>query len=77
MTSAAFQSAFQTHQHSVYGFDWRMTGSAEIAEDIAQDCFLLLLESPRRFDAKRGALRVWLLGVARNLILKRWRAEGR
>lgn len=77
MTSAEFQSAFNIHQHSVYGFAWRMTGSAQIAEDVAQDCFLLLLESPHRFDPQRGTLRVWLLGVARNLILKRWRSEGR
>src|SRR5262249_28735126 len=58
-------------------FAWRMTGSAPAAEDIAQDVFLLLLRQPDRFDPARGPLRSFLLGVARNLALKRWRDENR
>src|SRR5436189_3732839 len=54
-----------------------MTGSAAAAEDIAQDVFLLLLRQPDRFDPARGPLRSFLLGVARNLALKRWRDENR
>ena len=77
MTNAEFQSIFENNQHAVYGFAWRMTGSPETAEDIAQDCFLWLLKSPEGYDAARGPIRAWLLGIARNLILKRWRAEGR
>ena len=77
MTSADFQSIFEANKDAVYGFAWRMTGSPETAEDIAQDCFLQLLKSPGHYDGARGPVRAWLLGVARNLILKRWRAEGR
>lgn len=77
MTSAEFESIFEANRHAVYGFAWRMTGSTETAEDIAQDCFLQLLKSPRHYDVRRGPIRAWLLGVARNLILKRWRADGR
>lgn len=77
MTNAEFESIFEANSDAVYRFAWRMTGSTEVAEDIAQDCFLQLLKSPRHYDARRGAIRPWLLGVARNLILKRWRAEGR
>ena len=77
VTTAEFQSIFEANRNAIYGFAWRMTGSAETAEDIAQDCFLQLLQSPGRYDRVRGPIRPWLLGVARNLILKRWRAEGR
>lgn len=77
MTSADFQLIFEANKDAVYGFAWRMTGSPETAEGIAQDCFLQLLKSPGRYDGTRGAIRPWLFGVARNLILKRWRAEGR
>jgi RNA polymerase sigma-70 factor (ECF subfamily) len=76
MTGAEFQSIFEANRNAVYGFAWRMTGSTEAAEDIAQDCFLQLLKSPRHYDSSRGPIRGWLLGIARNLILKRWRAEG-
>ncbi len=77
MTTAELQSIFEGNRDAVYGFAWRMTGSPEAAEDIAQDCFLQLLKSPGHYDGTRGPIRAWLLGVARNLILKRWRAEGR
>jgi RNA polymerase sigma-70 factor, ECF subfamily len=52
-----------------------MMGSAAAAEDIAQDVFLSLLRHPRRFDPNRGNLRPFLLGITRNLVLKRWRDE--
>ncbi|HSB17988.1 MAG TPA: RNA polymerase sigma factor [Bryobacteraceae bacterium] len=77
MTTAELQSVFEGNRDAVFGFAWRMTGSPETAEDIAQDCFLQLLKSPGHYDGMRGPIRPWLLGVARNLILKRWREEGR
>jgi RNA polymerase sigma factor (sigma-70 family) len=77
MKPAEFESIFEAHQDAVFGFAWRMSGSPAVAEDIAQDCFLSLLEAPHRFDPAKGGVRAWLLGAARNLLLKRWRAEGR
>ena len=77
MTTTEFQSIFEANRDAVYGFAWRMTGSAATAEDVAQDCFLQLLKSPRQYDRTRGPIRAWLLGVTRNLVLKRWRTEGR
>jgi len=44
---------------------------------IAQDCFVELLRHPDRFESARGSLRPFLLGVARNLLLRRWRTEQR
>lgn len=75
--NAEFESIFEANKDAVFAFVWRMTGSPEVAEDIAQDCFLLLLKSPREFTQSGARVRAWLLGVARNLLLKRWRAEGR
>jgi len=54
-----------------------MTSSPAVAEDIAQDVFLSLFRLPHRFDPSRGSMRAFLLGVARNLALKRWRDEAR
>ena len=77
MTEPEFQAAFTDHQQTVYRFAWRMTNSAAAAEDIAQDVFLSLLRQPDRYDSRRGALRGYLLGVTRNLTLKKWRDEHR
>jgi RNA polymerase sigma-70 factor, ECF subfamily len=77
VTDAEFQAAFDAHKDAVYRFAWRMSGSAAAAEDITQDVFVSLLRHPRRFDPARGTLRAFLLGIARNLALKHWRAEHR
>jgi RNA polymerase sigma-70 factor (ECF subfamily) len=75
MTDADFGDAFQRHKDVVYRFAYRMTGSADAAEDMVQECFLTLWRKPQAYDAQRGALRAFLLGIARNLALKRWRDE--
>ena len=75
MTDNEFEAAFEEHKDAVYRFAWRMMNSASAAEDIAQDVFLSLLRLPGRFDPSRGRLRSFLLGITRNLVLKRWRDE--
>ena len=77
MTDAEFRTVFVQNQDAVYRFAWRMSGSVAVAEDIAQEVFLSLLRQPGRFDPARGPLRPFLLAVARNLTLKRWRDEHR
>jgi RNA polymerase sigma-70 factor (ECF subfamily) len=77
MTGAEYRSAFHEHKDAIYRFAWRMTGSPGISEDIVQDVFLTLLRQPARFDRQRGQLRPFLLGIARNIALKRWREEHR
>ena len=77
MTGTEFRSAFHEHKDAVYRFAWRMTSSPGAADDIVQDVFLSLLRHPARFDDARGQLRSFLLGIARNLALKRWREENR
>jgi RNA polymerase sigma-70 factor (ECF subfamily) len=73
VTDDEFRAAFDQHKDAIYRFAWRMTGASDAADDIAQDVFLVLWRQPDRFDPARGALRAYLLGVARNLLRKRWR----
>jgi RNA polymerase sigma-70 factor (ECF subfamily) len=77
MTDAQFRAAFHRHKDGIYRFAWRMTGSPEAAEDIAQETFLTLLRQPDLYDPSRGELRALLFGIARNLALKLWRREHR
>jgi len=77
MTDRDFRRAFNEHKDAVYAFALRMTGSAEVAEDAAQDCFVQLLRNSARFDPARGSLRAYLLGVTRNLVFRHWREESR
>jgi|SRR5581483_6998517 len=75
MTDAEFRDAFQRHKHVVHRFVYRMTGSGSIAEDIVQECFLAFWRKPEAYDANRGGQQAYLLGIARKMVLKRWRKE--
>ncbi len=54
-----------------------MTGSGSAADDVTQDCFVALLRGQHAYESRRGSLRSFLIGMARNVILKRWRTESR
>jgi len=73
VTDPDFRAAFYAHKDVLYRFVYRMTGSANGAEDIVQECFLALWRKPGAYDPNRGTLRAFLLGTARNLVLKQWR----
>jgi RNA polymerase sigma-70 factor (ECF subfamily) len=75
MNDARFQAAFRGNKDVLYRFVYRMTGSRTVAEDIVQECFLALWRRPAAYDPRRGSLRSFLVGVARNLVLKSWRGE--
>ncbi len=75
MTDPEFRDAFHMHKDVLYRFAYRMTGSRSLAEDVVQECYLALWRRPGAYDPLRGAVRAFLLGIARNLILKRWRDE--
>jgi RNA polymerase sigma factor (sigma-70 family) len=48
----------------------------EGAEDLTQETFLVLLSSIDRFDPRRGPLRLFLFGIARN-VRRVWERKGR
>ena len=70
------EEAFETYHRAIFGFVYRRTQCTETAEDITQECFLVLLGAPARFDKTRGSLKTYLFAIARNLTLKAWR-DGR
>jgi RNA polymerase sigma-70 factor (ECF subfamily) len=67
----AFMTIYRAHQGPVYRFALRMSGSPAAAEDVTQEVFLALLGERDGYDERRGALRSYLYGVARNQLLKR------
>lgn len=66
---------FDQHHLPLLRFACRLTGSANDAEDIVQECFLGLLRPDCGYDSKRTPLRTYLFGVVRNQSLKRLRAR--
>lgn len=71
----ALAQLYRRRQPSVYRFALQMSGSKSIAEDVTQEVFLFLMRDGHVFDPARGAVSAFLLGVARNHVLRRLRVE--
>ncbi|CAN5212242.1 RNA polymerase sigma factor [soil metagenome] len=70
--AAAFARLVERHYDIVYRVAWRMTSGHADTEDIVQDAFMRLWNSPLQVRDAR-ALRGWLLRVASNLAIDRGR----
>lgn len=70
---AAFDVAFDRYRKGVWGFLLRMSGRAEVAEELLQDTFLRLAAHATRLRPDTN-LRAWLFTVAHNLFRshRRW-----
>jgi RNA polymerase sigma-70 factor, ECF subfamily len=66
----AFLQFYRRHQGAVFRFALQMSGKTEIAEEVTQDVFMVVMRSPKQFDAKRGSAASYLYGIARNLVLR-------
>ncbi len=73
----AFVALYRRRQGSVYRFALRMCGSEAIAEDVTQEVFMVLMREAEKFDARRAQLTTWLMGIARNQVLKHLERERR
>jgi RNA polymerase sigma-70 factor (ECF subfamily) len=72
---AAFLAFYRRYQGPVYRFALQMSGQAEIAEEVTQDVFMVVMGSARKYDPARGSIAAYLYGVARNFVLRRLEQE--
>ena len=63
---AAFEVFYDRHGGPAYSLAYRILGDRQLAEDVVQDAFLSIWRSTARYDAARGSVRAWTLGVVRN-----------
>lgn len=75
--AAALGPLYQRYRTPVYRFALLWSGQAAVAADVTQDVFLHLLSHAEDFDAARGPLQPWLLGIARNFVHRRTGADAR
>ncbi len=64
--SRAFAVVYDRHCGSAFSLAYRMCGTRAAAEDVVQEAFLSLWRSGGRYDARRGSVRTWLLGITHN-----------
>jgi RNA polymerase sigma factor (sigma-70 family) len=70
-----FPSAYADHVGQVYGFFAYRGRSREEAEDLTQLTFERALRAWGRYDARKAQVGTWLLAIARNLLIDRYRSE--
>jgi RNA polymerase sigma-70 factor (ECF subfamily) len=75
--ASALTPLYQRHRGAVYRFALLWSGTASIAADVTQDVFVHLLGHADDYDAGRGALLPWLLGITRNFVHKRAGVDAR
>jgi RNA polymerase sigma-70 factor (ECF subfamily) len=66
----AFLEFYRRHQGVVYRFALQMSGKTEIAEEVTQDVFVVVMKSALRYDSGRGSVAAFLYGIARNFVLR-------
>ena len=54
----------------MFRFALQMSGKTEIAEEVTQDVFMVVMSAPKQFDPERGSAGAYLYGIARNLVLR-------
>ena len=57
----ALAEAYRRHAGAVFGLSRRLLGEPTLAEEIVQEVFLRLWNTPEKFDPGRGSLRSYLL----------------
>ena len=71
----ALAALYRRRQGSIYRFALQMCGFQALAEDVTQEVFMVLIRNGETFDPTRGSLNAFLVGVARNLLLRRLQRE--
>jgi RNA polymerase sigma-70 factor (ECF subfamily) len=76
----AFGAFYRRHERPVLAFVGRLAGNTALAADVLAETFAVAFEMRARFDPERGDARLWLFGIARNVLgssSRRGRVEAR
>ncbi len=71
--SAALEILYQRYASSVMGLAFKIVRDRGLAEEVVQETFLRIWLRRSAYDAGRGKVLVWVLGIARNLAIDAWR----
>lgn len=73
----ALGTLYDRYARVLFGVVYRMLGSPETAEEVAQDAFHSAWRQARSYRAERGSVRTWLLAISRHAAIDWHRTKGR
>jgi RNA polymerase sigma-70 factor (ECF subfamily) len=71
--AAAWEEIVQRYHRRIYNMCYRFAGSADDAQDLAQEVFIKMYRTLSSYDAERGALMTWMTTLTRNLLVDHFR----
>lgn len=75
--ASALEFVYTRESARVYRYALAMSHNATLAADVMQEVFVQFATKPQGFDASRGPLQAYLVGIARHQVLAAWVHEGR
>jgi len=75
--AAAWEEIVQTYNRRIYNICYRFAGSADDAEDLAQEVFIKMYRTLASYDPSKGALVTWVTTITRNLLVDHFRKTTR
>jgi len=64
------------YQGRIYGLAFTIVGSAQVAEEVAQEAFLRIWRNAAAYDPRRGRVSTWVLTITRNRAIDALRLRG-
>jgi RNA polymerase sigma-70 factor (ECF subfamily) len=74
---AAWETVVNSHGKRIYNLSYRYTNRKDEAEDLTQEILIRVYQNLKSYRPDAGSLLSWILRVARNLIIDRYRQTRR
>ena len=71
--AAAWEEIVRTYNRRIFNLCYRFTGSADDAEDLAQEVFIRVFRTLNSYEPSRGAFTTWVTTLTRNLLVDHFR----
>jgi RNA polymerase sigma-70 factor, ECF subfamily len=71
--AAAWEEIVQKYSRRIYNICYRFAGSADDAQDLAQEVFIKMYRTLSTYDVERGAFMTWVTTITRNLLVDHFR----
>jgi RNA polymerase sigma-70 factor (ECF subfamily) len=72
----AFNHLYERYGQRLYAYALRLTENPALAEDILQECMLIVWRKAATYR-ERGSVQAWLLGIVRHKCMQLFRQSGR
>jgi RNA polymerase sigma-70 factor, ECF subfamily len=73
----AARRLYRAYGDELFGFVFSRLRDRELTEEVVQEIFTRVWQNAGQFDARRGSVRTWLYGIARNAVVDCERGRSR